>query len=38
MNTEKIKLTVPSKTKMLSFTLMAVGILSIILMFMSDKG
>lgn len=37
-NTEKLNFTVPSKAKMFSFVLMAVGLLSIILMFVFDKG
>jgi hypothetical protein len=38
MNTEKLNFTVPSKTKMFSFILMGIGLLSIILMFVMDKG
>ncbi len=38
MNTEKLNFTVPSKTKKLSLILMAVGLLSIILMFVFDKS
>lgn len=36
MNTEKLNFTVPSKARMLSFGLMAVGLISIILMFLTD--
>ena len=36
MNTEKLNFTVPSKARLFSFALMAVGLLSIILMFMND--
>jgi hypothetical protein len=36
MNTEKLNFTFPSKTKMWSFGLMAVGLISIIVMFMTD--
>src|SRR4051812_10552121 len=38
MNTEKLNFTVPSKAKMASFILMAIGLISIIAMFMMDKG
>jgi hypothetical protein len=38
MNTEKLNFTVPSKAKLVSFGLMAVGLISIILMFLLDKG
>ena len=38
MNTEKLNFTVPSKAKLFSFGLMAVGLISIILMFLLDKG
>lgn len=38
MNTDKLNFIFPSKTKMLSFGLMAVGLLLIILMFAMDKG
>ena len=38
MNTDKLNFTFPSKTKMLSFALMAVGLVCIIMMFMMDKG
>jgi hypothetical protein len=37
MNSDKLNFTVPSKAKMLSFGLMAVGLISIILMFLTDK-
>lgn len=36
MNTEKLNFTVPSKAKLLSFALMAIGLLSIIIMFVTD--
>ncbi|WP_317898558.1 quinol:cytochrome C oxidoreductase [Aurantibacillus circumpalustris] len=36
MNTEKLNFTVPSKARMFSFGLMAVGLISIILMFLTD--
>lgn len=38
MNTDKLHFTVPSKAKTLSFVLMAIGLLSIIIMFATDKG
>src|SRR3954467_12231076 len=38
MNTEKLNFTIPSKAKLFSFGLMAVGLISIIIMFMMDKG
>lgn len=37
MNTEKLNFVVPSKAKMVSIVLMAIGLLSIILMFAMDK-
>ena len=37
MNTDKLNFVVPAKAKMLSFILMAVGLVSIICMFMFDK-
>src|SRR4249919_832969 len=36
MNTEKLNFTVPSKARNFSFVLMAVGLLSIIIMFATD--
>src|ERR1044072_7349600 len=36
MNTEKLNFTVPSKARMFSFALMVVGLISIILMFLTD--
>lgn len=38
MNTDKLNFVVPSKAKLTSFVLMGVGLISIILMFMMDKG
>lgn len=38
MNTDKLNFVVPSKAKMFSFILMAVGLVSIIMMFMMDKA
>src|ERR1700741_1121713 len=38
MNTDKLNFVVPSRAKMLSFILMGVGLISIIMMFMMDKG
>lgn len=38
MNTEKLNFTVPSKARLFSFALMGVGLISIILMFLMDKG
>jgi len=38
MNTEKLNFTVPSKAKLFSLGLMAVGLICIILMFVMDKG
>jgi hypothetical protein len=38
MNTEKLNFTVPSKARMFSLGLMAVGLISIIAMFLMDKG
>ncbi len=38
MSTDNLKFTVPSKAKMTSFILMGIGLVSIILMFMMDKG
>ncbi len=37
MNTDKLNFVIPAKTKMLSFAFMAVGLVSIICMFMFDK-
>jgi hypothetical protein len=37
MNTDKLNFVIPSKTKMISFAMMAVGLVSIICMFMMDK-
>ncbi len=36
MNTEKLNFTVPSKARLFSFVLMAIGLVSIILMFLND--
>ena len=36
MNTEKLNFTVPSKARMFSFLLMAVGLVSIVVMFLTD--
>ncbi|HWY10475.1 MAG TPA: quinol:cytochrome C oxidoreductase [Bacteroidia bacterium] len=38
MNTDKLQFTIPSKAKMASFILMAVGLISIICMFMMDHN
>ncbi|MFO0433935.1 MAG: quinol:cytochrome C oxidoreductase, partial [Sphingobacteriaceae bacterium] len=38
MSTDNLKFTVPSKAKMFSFILMAIGLVSIIMMFVMDKG
>jgi hypothetical protein len=38
MNIDKLNFTVPSKAKLFSFALMGVGLLSIVLMFLMDKG
>lgn len=38
MNTDKLQFTVPSKAKMASFILMAIGLISIIAMFMMDTN
>lgn len=38
MNIEKLNFTVPSKAKLFSIILMAIGLISIILMFVFDKG
>lgn len=38
MNTDKLNFVVPSKAKLASFILMGVGLVSIIMMFMMDKG
>lgn len=38
MNTDKLNFVVPSKAKLTSFVLMGVGLISIILMFLMDKG
>ena len=38
MNTDKLNFVVPSKTKLTSFAMMAVGLVSIVAMFMMDKG
>lgn len=38
MSTDNLKFTVPSKAKMFSFILMAIGLVSIVMMFMMDKG
>src|ERR1041385_169543 len=36
MNTDKLQFTIPAKAKMVSYILMAVGLISIICMFMMD--
>lgn len=38
MNTDKLNFVLPSKTKLTSFAMMAVGLVSIVAMFMMDKG
>ena len=38
MNTDKLQFTIPSKAKMASFILMAIGLISIIAMFMMDTN
>lgn len=38
MNTDKLQFTIPSKAKMASFLLMAIGLISIIAMFMMDTN
>ena len=38
MNTDKLQFTIPSRAKMASFILMAIGLISIIAMFMMDTN
>ncbi len=38
MNTDNLKFTIPSKARMTSFVLMGIGLISIVAMFIADKG